>query len=211
MAKHQRYAIEDFSVDSEFGPLAGPNDPIFLVDMDGVLVDLEGHIYERWAELHPNEPLIPREERTEFYMDFDHPKSYHSRMREIYKEPGCFRYPKPMPDAKAGMEFLEEFGSVFICTSPMFSNPTCVPDKIRWIQKHIGQRWTDRILITKDKTAVRGTHLLDDRPRIDGKLVPEWEHIVFAHAYNINCPQRRAVDWDHYCDIVAAEFPQLSS
>ena len=43
-----------------------------------------------------------------------------------------------------------------------------------WIEKHIGQEWLDKIIITWDKTVIEGDLLFDDKVDITGKKIATW-------------------------------------
>ena len=62
--------------------------------------------------------------------------------------------------------------------------------------------WVDRIILTRDKTLVRGDILLDDAPLAKGSsLEPVWEHVYFDQPYNrpgasdADPSRRRLVAW----------------
>lgn len=211
MGYHSSYALTEFSGNHDFGEVASDGTPIFLLDMDGVLVDLEGAMYDTWTERYPNEPLIPKVDRREFYMDIEHPATYHDRMRDMLCEPGFFRVPEPVPGAVVAAHHLLDYGEVFICTSPMWSNPTCADDKVWWVDRYLGPDWKNRIVITKDKTTVRGTVLFDDRPVVEGRLKPTWEHVVFGQPYNAHVEGVRVEDWLDAEDWVNTNFEQFPS
>lgn len=42
--------------------------------------------------------------------------------------------------------------TVFLCTSPLTGSRWCVPEKLAWVENHLGASWLDRIIIAKDKT-----------------------------------------------------------
>ena len=67
---------------------------------------------------------------------------------------------------------------------------------------HLGKSWVDRIILTRDKTLVRGDILLDDAPQAKGSsLEPVWEHVYFDQPYNrpgvsdADPSRRRLVAW----------------
>ena len=69
---------------------------------------------------------------------------------------------------------------VRLCSSPLSSSPCCVMEKVEWAVAHLGKSWVDRIILTRDKTLVRGDILLDDAPQAKGSsLEPVWEHVYF--------------------------------
>lgn len=49
-------------------------------------------------------------------------------------------------------------------------------------------RWLTRLIITSDKTKIRGDLLIDDKPYITGSEYPAWEHVLFTAPYNSELP-----------------------
>tara|TARA_B110000027_G_scaffold61312_2_gene65911 strand:- start:17 stop:388 length:372 start_codon:yes stop_codon:yes gene_type:complete len=46
------------------------------------------------------------------------------------------------------------------------------------------QEWKKRVIITSDKTLVKGSMLIDDKMSISGFInPPEWEHVLFGRPY----------------------------
>ena len=197
----------DFSSTHHFGVKASKWTKVLLFDLDGVIVDLENWFYDRWSDLYPDEPLRPREERTKFYLSEDNPPEYKERLEALLCQEGAFSEPKPMPGAIEAIKEIAQFGEVFFCTAPMFSNPTCMPDKVAWIEKHFGdETWTHRIIIAKDKTAAYGHYLFDDRAEVEGRLHPMWEHVVFDNPTNRHIrTARRVLDWEDAVRFVKQE------
>lgn len=198
----------DFDHDThhDFGEKAPDDRPIFLVDMDGVLADLEGYMYGEFATRHPELELVHPDDRKSFYLDEDHPEEFSPLLRSILTAEHAFARPQPIPGAVGGIKRLLSIGEVFICTSPLISNPTCINDKIKWVESWLGVEWVKRMVICKDKTTVRGTWLIDDRPTVDGRLVPTWEHIVFHWPYNQHVEGRRAASWIDVVHMAVEEF-----
>jgi 5'-nucleotidase len=89
---------------------------------------------------------------------------------------------------------------VRICTSPLTRFENCVPEKFLWVQRHLGDDWVQRIILTKDKTLVRGDVLIDDKPEVTGRLEPSWEHIVFEAPYNTASNARR-LNWANWAQV----------
>ena len=49
----------------------------------------------------------------------------------------------------------------------------------------LGPEWLQRLVLTSDKTLVRGDLLIDDKPQVSGQeRLPSWEHVVFDAPYN---------------------------
>lgn len=178
---------------------------VFLIDMDGVLADLEGYVRTVWEQRHPNLPLVDPEKRTTFYIDEDHPSHYSPLLEEIICEREFFSRLPLIEGAHEGIHTLARHHEVFICTSPLTSNPTCTGDKLIWVEKNLGREWVARMIIAKDKTAVRGDVLLDDRPEVLGNLKPSWEHLVFGQPYNRHCVNR-VDNWSHVLEHIEKKW-----
>ncbi|KAK2192276.1 hypothetical protein NP493_35g03018 [Ridgeia piscesae] len=81
----------------------------------------------------------------------------------------------------SGMKGVE----VFICTSPLASQPHSVKEKFEWVHEHMGADWTRRMIVTRDKTMAYGDILIDDRPYIRGVVKrPSWDHVIFTSCHN---------------------------
>ena len=98
---------------------------------------------------------------------------------------------------------LDAGHDVRICTAPLSRFTHCVPEKFQWVEDHLGPEWVARIVLTKDKTLVRGDVLIDDKPEVTGRLVPTWEHLVFEAPYNTASRGRR-VNWGNWREFLAA-------
>lgn len=80
-------------------------------------------------------------------------------------KPGFFLGLEPMPLAKYSMEAMKEAGhDVFILTRPSIKNPHCWSEKAMWIERHLGQEWVKRTIITcrKDLLFDGKAYLIDD-------------------------------------------------
>jgi 5'-nucleotidase len=160
--------------------------PVVLLDMDGVLADFDGHVNAVWP--HDDMPLIPHEDRRDFYIAKDHPQYPRSLFSRIVQAPGFFRELPPMPGAMDAVEVLTERAEVYVCTAPMASAPSCADEKRAWIGEHMpgGHRyWAHRTIITNDKTLVYGDALVDDRPEVKGHRRPDWVHVLYRQPYNV--------------------------
>uniref|UniRef100_A0A8C4JWR3 5', 3'-nucleotidase, cytosolic n=1 Tax=Dromaius novaehollandiae TaxID=8790 RepID=A0A8C4JWR3_DRONO len=89
---------------------------------------------------------------------------------------------------------------VFICTSPLRKYEHCILEKYKWVEKHLGPEFVERIILTRDKTIVSADLLFDDKDTIRGaELNPSWEHILFTCCHNkhiqLKPPCRRLLSW----------------
>ncbi|OWK14787.1 NT5C [Cervus elaphus hippelaphus] len=98
--------------------------------------------------------------------------------------------------------------AVFICTSPLMKYDHCVVEKYRWVEKHLGPQFVERIIVTRDKTVISGDILIDDKEVIQGQEeTPSWEHILFTCCHNQHLalppPRRRLRSWsDNWREII---------
>lgn len=183
-----------------------PGKPIVLVDMDGVLTDLDGELLMRFRKRHPELPYVPFEARKKFYAEDEFPSESQVAVRAIIREQEFFFDLLPVRGALAAMKILAEQAEVFICTAPLLSNKSCIRDKVRWVEKYLGSEWLRRLIITKDKTLVYGDYLIDDKPKITGVCEPVWEHVIFNAPYNREVLDKRRIDWTNFQSVLKELF-----
>ena len=176
-----------------------------LVDMDGVIADFDQELLMRWRERHPDKSYVPLEERKTFYVKDSYPEELKPLVAEILLESSFFREMLPMKGAKEALEEMREKGwEVFICTSPLSTYKNCVSEKYEWVENYLGPSWVKQVILTKDKTIIKGDFLIDDKPLITGvEASPEWEHILYDRPYNRGANRRR-ITWDNWKDILLA-------
>ncbi|WP_444665406.1 5' nucleotidase, NT5C type [Cellulomonas sp. CW35] len=158
---------------------------IVLVDMDGVVVDFAAGFWQRWADRWPHAPGREYADLSRFYVDDQVPADWRAAARDLVCEAGFFADLPAVDGAAAALHaMLEHAWDVRICTAPILANPTCTSDKLAWVEQHVGDGWSERVIVTKDKTLVRGDVLVDDRPTVLGALEPTWRHVLFDATYN---------------------------
>jgi 5'(3')-deoxyribonucleotidase len=141
------------------------------LDMDGVITDLVWSAMNYWEAPLFHEGMYPddcgwnvvkatnicREERglrplesAEFWDGLDY---------------GFWRNLVMYPQAPEFIEYVEQFGEVYLATSPTLSSE-CVAGKFDWVKENLPQ-YSRRLIITADKTPMAGsrTVLIDDRDR----------------------------------------------
>jgi 5'-nucleotidase len=172
--------------------------------MDDVLAEFERNFLERWRSRHPDLPFIPLDQRSIFKLERQYPDEHRDKVRAIMREPGFFLALDPIPGGlEAVREMVAQRHEVFFCTAPVSDCPTCPMEKFQWIERHMGADFVRRIVLTSDKTLVRGDFLVDDNPQISGVKIPEWEHIVFDFPYNRSVQgKRRLVGWNDWRSVL---------
>jgi 5'-nucleotidase len=179
------HAIQKFSLDrmvADFARTIRTVSPVtILVDMDGVIVDWDKGFRDLWCDRAPIDRF------KSYIMQECVPASFMEAATAVSRRPGFFASLPPYADAIECVKHLHslEGFSVFICTSPLLDNPTCIQDKIDWTKKYFGPEWVERLILTRDKTTVRGDILIDDKPGIKGSHHPTWVQIVFDQPYNV--------------------------
>lgn len=169
--------------------------------MDGVIADWGAAYGELLDEYGAEAAGIPRraDQRS-----FDLNAGRSAREREIIADvmvcPGFYSRLREIPGAKKALKSILKAGhDVRIVTSPWVSNPTCASDKLNWIRAHYGTRWAQRVIITTDKTLVRGDVLIDDKPEVTGASTPSWYHVLFDQPYNRHVFWKpRMLAWDEW-------------
>jgi len=160
---------------------------IILIDMDNTIADFDGEVVKRFTLRHPGQRALTtgQETRTNWGIAKDVGGKHHDEIAEIYGTPGFTEALPAIPGAIAALkEMLAEGYDVRLCTSPLMRAPHGAGEKIVWAAKMLGQEWMRRIVISSDKTIVRGAVLVDDKIDVTGTQQPEWEHLVFSRPYH---------------------------
>ncbi|XP_059764273.1 5'(3')-deoxyribonucleotidase, cytosolic type [Balaenoptera ricei] len=184
-----------------------------LVDMDGVLADFEAGLLRGFRRSFPGEPHVPLQERRGFLACEQYRAlrpDLADKVASVYEAPGFFLDLEPIPGALEAMREMNDMQDteVFICTSPLMKYDNCVHEKYRWVEKHLGPQFVERIILTRDKTVVLGDLLIDDKDTIQGQEeTPSWEHILFTCCHNQHLalppPRRRLLSWmDNWKEII---------
>jgi len=177
---------------------------VLLIDQDNVLADFEKELYRRILERFPEIPLKPLEQHKEFYFSANYNKKFRGEIISVMNEKGFIL---SLPPVEGGLLAIKEMLSlgmdVRICTAPLSNSRYCAMEKYEWVSRHLGSEWKNRVILSEDKTFVRGAILVDDKPVISGAMEPEWEHVVFDQPYNRHITNlRRLVGWENWKNIL---------
>src|SRR5690606_8181016 len=136
---------------------------LILLDQDGVLADFEHAFLAAWRQRHPDIEPVAYEQRQSFRILEDYPPELRARAEAIYTAPGFIRDLPPVAGAIEAYRELTALGmDVRICSSPLHQFENCVAEKYLWVERHLGRAATERLILTRDKTLVRGDLLIDD-------------------------------------------------
>ena len=179
---------------------------LVLVDQDQVLADFGAGFDSRFTAAHPDAPHQPRTHATSYWIEDSYPAEWHERIREVVTWEGFFRDLPVIPGASEAMQQLLDDGhDVRICTAPVRAYRHCVREKFEWVEEHLGGDWTDRMILTRDKTLLSASVdvLIDDKPEIVGAVRDAaWTHVLFDAPYNRRLPGWR-LDWSTHREVLA--------
>jgi 5'-nucleotidase len=173
-----------------------------LVDMDGVLADFQSAILAIWEAEHPHEFTLKESEVTEHDMTQLFPPELRDEFDAIALREGFFRSLPPIEGGREALTEMQRLGlNVRICTAPKKIHRFCVPEKYAWIEEHLGGDWTNRMVMTRDKTLVAGDILIDDKPCVTGSLTPTWTHVLYDQTYNRSTDKPR-LTWQNWKEVL---------
>lgn len=122
-----------------------------FIDLDGVLCDFMG----------------PFRESRRINPEFKYPQS----------KIGYFRGLKPMKDAIESFNELKKHFDVWILTRPSFNNIHCFTEKAEWVLEYLGYDVLEKLIISGDKSLVKGDYLIDDHGgNGQSEFEGEWIH-----------------------------------
>lgn len=176
---------------------------ILLIDMDGVVADWFGGLKRRFEADNPGCVLAPIEEFTGYYHVQEKYPEWNELMAKAMSTKGLYSSLDPIPGAIEALKDIEnncrDFIEPFLCSSPEvnYDDEQCHSEKALWVENHLGRFWTEKLILTRDKTMVRGHILIDDKPGITGHMSPTWNHMLYKQPWNAEYgdPRFEWSDW----------------
>lgn len=165
---------------------------IVLWDLDDTLVDWHARAVEGMLA---REGIAHLADRVQTTFDMFHGLSDDERvlMQETLDEEGFYRHLAPKVGALEAFHASAVEHQVFIVSTPWPAHPHASPsEKTAWVAEYLGADWVKRLILTHDKTLVRGDVLIDDRDVIRGALQPDWTRIYVDMPWNQ--PAERTVE-----------------
>ena len=108
-------------------------------------------------------------------------------------QPNFFLSLEPLANAIDALKFLlvnEQFDP-YILTAPSIQNPLSYTEKRLWVEKHLGMEYVERLIISSNKSLLKGDFLIDDyiegkgQESFEGQLIhfasknyPDWNSII---------------------------------
>ena len=177
---------------------------IIIVDMDNTLVDFDAGLLAEWRRLYPDEFFVPLEQRTTFHPHRDYPEHLQDKIKTLCHSQGFVRNLPAMPGGiEAVHEMLAKGHDVRFCTSHFEEYTHCIYEKFQWIETHFDASFVNRIILTRDKTLIRGDILIDDKPNITGIEKPAWEHVLYDRPFNRDITKNRRLTWHSWQDALS--------
>lgn len=133
---------------------------IVYIDLDGVMVDIEGYIKDNYVPSYVEEVGIGH------ICDID--------LEMFHNSP-------PIEGAIGSFKLLfndPRFEPYILSTAP-WNNPESWKAKREWVEKNIGQTATKRLILSHRKDLLMGDYLIDDRDH-NGAAEFKGEHIKFG-------------------------------
>lgn len=190
---------------------------IVLIDMDNTLVDYDKEFGKRMKQRSAGKTSEDidaiLQTRQQFEVEKNFPADLQTLVKGVMNQQDFFHVLQPFPGAIKALREMDDAGlHVKLCTSPsLFQYESSARCKYAWVRQWLGEDWMSRLVITRDKTVVRGRVLIDDKPVIRGACVnPEWAHVVYTMPYNATIDDRpRISDWSNWRSVLAPFFEQL--
>lgn len=156
-----------------------------LWDQDGVQQNWTAGLNKMLLKLDPGFPIVPDENRLN-YNHLMQPGGSKEVLKAALHHPELYSSLEIIPETIEAMKQIDEDDRFIqrICTMPEVMNPGCASSKIEAVADYLGGDWPSRIIMTSDKTLIRGDFLIDDKPSITGAMAPKWKHILFDRPYN---------------------------
>ena len=177
---------------------------IVLIDMDGPLADFEAGFLTAWRNAYPDRTHIPSSKRVSESLLHDYPAEYKEDILNIMHTEGFYaNLPITIGAVSAISEMTAAGFDIFVTTSAKFQNPFSYSEKRVWLARHFGDAIARRMIITKDKTLIRGDVLIDDRAsNMNGLLKPVWKLFLFDEPHNRNITGFPRLTWDNWQDVL---------
>lgn len=184
---------------------------VVLIDQDGVVADFERGLLDTFRAKHPDAPFVALADRRGFYAREQYGTEWGEAINEIIRAEGFYRDLLAVEGAPAALEEMLKAGhDVFLCTSQLVGSRWCVPEKLDWVEHHLGGAWLRRTIITPDKTLVgdrlQPCVLIDDRPTVTGAASPPWTYVLFDAPYNKEERGPRLSSWADWREVLEPVF-----
>lgn len=144
-----------------------------LIDMDGVLTDTMGAVYEIAAQEYGID-VIHADTDDYWFKGMAVTPGY---FLDIMRRTHFYEDLVPITGAKLAINRLRKHHDVYICTAPLPGALTCEEEKRSWLERHFDREFAEQALVVANKDEVEGRVLIEDNPHVDDHP-HAWEHLV---------------------------------
>ena len=111
---------------------------------------------------------------------------YESNLDEV---PNIFSLMEPLEGAIDSFKILSQRYDTYILSTAPWENSSAWSDKVKWVQKYLGESAYKRLILTHHKNLNHGDYLIDDRSKngageFKGELIqfgtekfPDWKSV----------------------------------
>ena len=111
---------------------------------------------------------------------------YESNLDEV---PNIFSLMEPLEGAIDSFKILSQKYDTYILSTAPWENSSAWSDKVKWVQKYLGESAYKRLILTHHKNLNHGDYLIDDRTKngageFKGELIqfgtdkfPDWKSV----------------------------------
>lgn len=113
---------------------------------------------------------------------FTHDKKANPKIEFPQSQKGFYLHLMPISGAIEAMDQLmgSEHLKAYILTAPSIYNPLSYTEKRQWVENHLGFEWVKRLIISPDKSLLKGDILIDDHTNGRGQDMFEGTLIEFG-------------------------------
>lgn len=166
-------------------------------------------------------PAPEPERHRNFEMPLCLPKEYRPLAEALFHLPGFFlSLPLKRGAVKALFEMQACNVEVMLCSAPLMSSAYCAQEKVEWIRRHLGDFWLSRLILTCEKSGMKGDILIDDKPiralraasaaaaassssiRGEHSFAATWQQVMFSMPYNQGQEETRLLRWEDWPKVI---------
>ena len=121
----------------------------------------------------------------------DKAKELNPAMSFPQAEYGFYSNLTPIDGGVEAIEWLlsSRFFNPFVLTAPSVMNPMCYTEKRVWVEKYLGMEMAKKLIISPDKSLLKGDYLIDDK--LVGRGQDNFEGLIICLLYTSPSPRDR--------------------
>ena len=116
----------------------------------------------------------------DFMKAYDESREKNPELKYPQSQLGFFEGLEPIEGAIESVNELRKSFEVYVLTAPSNRNPHCYTEKRLWIEKYFGYDFTEKLIISSNKSLLKGHYLIDDYAEGKGQEGFRGQLIQFA-------------------------------